>query len=145
MVVPVHTFETGIAMPLGDELFMILSNILCIFDPEKAEVEKQKNLGIMGMVFEAYPYEDDFILYGEMEIYRVDKELDVKWTFLARDIFVRLEGSEPAFQMKADRICLYDFCDNYYEIDYEGRLLTDIPAGNDTSANAGRELNELIK
>lgn len=58
-----------------------------------------------------------------MEIYRIDSNLNVVWQFSARDIFVRYQVEEPAFIMKKDRICLFDFLDNYYEIDYDGKLL----------------------
>ena len=67
----------------------------------------------------------DFILYGEVEIYRVTPDLSIKWSFSGKDIFVRYHNNEPepAFKMKKDRICLYDFGDNYYEINYDGILL----------------------
>ncbi|MDE5737188.1 MAG: hypothetical protein K2H93_02355, partial [Oscillospiraceae bacterium] len=67
------------------------------------------------------------ILYGEYIIYRIAKDLSIKWEFSGRDIFVRYEGNAPAFIMKKDRICLYDFEDNYYEIDYNGKLILDKP------------------
>ena len=38
---------------------------------------------------------------------------------------MRYMGEEPAFEMKSDRICLYDFEDNYYEIDYDGNVIKD--------------------
>lgn len=34
-------------------------------------------------------------------------------------------GKSLAFEMKSDRICLYDFEDNYYEIDYDGNVIKD--------------------
>ena len=74
----------------------------------------------------AFAYEKEFILYGEVEIYRVDKNLNVLWEFSGKDVYVKKSGGEPAFQMKDDRICLYDFSDNYYEIDYEGNILMEI-------------------
>lgn len=49
----------------------------------------------------------------------------MRWSFSGRDIFVRYMGEEPAFEMKSDRICLYDFEDNYYEIDYDGNVIKD--------------------
>ncbi|MDE7205768.1 MAG: hypothetical protein K2N90_01155 [Lachnospiraceae bacterium] len=38
---------------------------------------------------------------------------------------MRYMGEEPAFEMKRDRICLYDFEDNDYEIDYDGNVIKD--------------------
>ena len=51
------------------------------------------------------------------------KIAEVVWDFGARDIFVRYHGKEPAFEMLPDRIRLYDFSDNYYEIDYDGKVI----------------------
>lgn len=74
-------------------------------------------------LFDAYVYEDDFIIHGELDIFRVTRNLDIIWSFGARDIFVRCGSNEPAFVMKEDRICLYDFLGYYYEIDYDGNKL----------------------
>ena len=38
------------------------------------------------------------------------------------DIFVSITDKTP-FEIKSDRICLYDFEDNYYEIDFNGKEL----------------------
>ncbi|MDE6707788.1 MAG: hypothetical protein K2K06_07115, partial [Oscillospiraceae bacterium] len=110
-------------------LFMIFnSNVLCIFNPETLAIEKQVKIKSMGDMFAVYGLEEDYILYGEFIIYRIAKDLSIKWEFSGRDIFVRYHGNEPAFFMKKDRICLYDFEDNYYEIDYNGKLIIDKPA-----------------
>lgn len=34
------------------------------------------------VMFAAYTYQEDFILYGEVEIYRVSRDLLIKWIFL---------------------------------------------------------------
>ena len=39
------------------------------------------------------------------------------------DIFVSITN-KTAFEIKTDRICLYDFYDNYYEIDFDGNMIT---------------------
>ncbi len=74
-------------------------------------------------LFAAYPYEDDLILYGELHIFRVTRNLDIVWSYFGADIFVLCNSNEPAFEMKEDRICMYDFLGNYYEIDYDGNEL----------------------
>lgn len=115
-----------IALPIGDErLLLMLDTTLCVFNLDTAIVEKTKDIDSMGSMIAAYPYMDGFILHGEMTIYRVDSDLDIQWEFSGRDIFVRQDSDIPAFQMQEDRICLYDFWDNYYEIDYAGKLICD--------------------
>ena len=75
-----------------------------------------------GPIFAAYEYEGDYILYGEVDIYRVDKDLNEKWRFFGEDIFITGSGEE-GFLMKEDRICLWDFMGKYYELDYNGNEL----------------------
>lgn len=123
LIAPYHTSVDACAVVSADGLFLMLDKTVCIFDIETLEITKTNELDSLGTMFEVHPYDDDFILYGEMEIYRIDSDLNVVWQFSARDIFVRYQGVEHAFLMKKDRICLYDFLDNYYEIDYDGKLI----------------------
>lgn len=107
-------------------LFLMFDNLLCLFDPRTMTIIRQIEIpSITGTMFASYPYKDDFILYGEVEIYRVTQDLTIRWSFSGKDIFVRYHNNEhePAFKMKEDRICLYDFQDNYYEINYDGILI----------------------
>lgn len=124
MVVPYYTPIDSFVAPHRDGLFMMLNDVLCVFSPDNASVTKQVRINPMGTMFEVHRLENDYILYGEMEIYRISQELIVKWFFSGKDIFVRYQGNEPAFLMKQDRICLYDFEDNYYEINFEGTLIS---------------------
>ncbi len=124
MVVPYFTPLESFVAPHRDGLFMMLNDVLCIFSPETATVTKQTRINPLGSMFEVYQLDNDYILYGELEIYRITEDLTVKWIFSGRDIFVRYKGIEPAFLLKQDRICLYDFDDNYYEISFEGKLIT---------------------
>lgn len=121
MVVPYYTPLTSFLAPHKCGLFMMLNDILCVFAPEDLSIIKQAQIDSIGTMFEVHPLGDDYILYGEVVIYRIDPDLNVKWEFSGRDIFVKTQGNDPAFILKDDRICLYDFEDNYYEIDLEGR------------------------
>ncbi len=117
-----HTPHYDFAFIIGDELFLFLNDLACVLDLNTADVVRKANIGTLGVLFAAYRYQDDFILYGEMEIMRIAQDLNVKWTFSGKDIFVRYQGEEPAFEMCEDRIRLYDFLDNFYEVDYDGNL-----------------------
>ncbi len=123
MVVPYYTPVDSFVAPHQDGLLMMLNDVLCVFEIETASIIKKTQLDPLGTMFEVHQLDDDYILYGEIEIYRITKDLTVKWVFSGRDIFVRRVGNEPAFVIKEDRICLYDFEDNYYEIDFEGKDL----------------------
>lgn len=116
----------------ADGVFMMLNDVLAVFSPKKLDFIRTESIDPFGVMMEVHPFEDDYILYGETEIYRIGSDLKVKWQFSGRDIFIRYQGEEPAFLMKSDRICLIDFLDNYYEIDYDGKLLTDRPFYNES-------------
>ena len=108
-----------------NSLYLFLNDTVCVFDVQTGEIKNKKSIGMMGTLFSVYRYQRDFILYCEMDIIRMTPNLDVAWDFGARDIFVRYHGEEPAFEMMPDRIRLYDFSDNYYEIDYDGCVIRD--------------------
>ena len=62
------------------------------------------------------------IIHGEMEITMLDNEFNKMWSFMGKDIFASVSGKEP-FEICKDRIKLYDFEDNYYEIDFCGKCI----------------------
>lgn len=64
----------------------------------------------------------DWLLFGELELTMLDADFQKKWSFMGNDIFASTTR-ENVFVLKADAICLYDFLDNYYELDYNGHLL----------------------
>ena len=76
-------------------------------------------LNTMTPNFEIHKVSTEFLIYGETDITMLNDKLETQWSFSGRDIFVSVSGKTP-FEIKADRICLYDFEDNYYEIDFEG-------------------------
>lgn len=118
-----HTQLNSVAALHKDGLFMMLNEVLCIFNPDTLSIDKQIEINPIGTMFEVHPFGEDYILYGELEIYRISSGLNVEWEFSGRDIFVKYAGDEPAFIMEEDKICLYDFQDNYYEIDYDGKVI----------------------
>lgn len=106
-----------------NSLFLFLNDTVCEYDIQTEEMINKKSMDLTGTLFSVYRYKQDFIMYCEMDIIRMTRDLDVVWDFGARDIFVRYQGEEPAFEMMQDRIRLYDFSDNYYEIDYDGKVI----------------------
>ncbi|MBD5082548.1 MAG: hypothetical protein HDT44_12400 [Ruminococcaceae bacterium] len=74
-----------------------------------------------------YKVPKGYILYGEIDIVGLSNDFKRKWTFSGRDIWASVTGKNP-FEICEDRIRLYDFCDNYYEIDFDGKIIRDISA-----------------
>ena len=120
-----YTPHSDFAFIDDERIFLFLNDVAVIFNLQTCEVDKKVCLSISGTLFSVYTYQDDFILYCEMDIIRMNRNLDVLWDCSARDIFVRFHGDEPAFEMDIDRIKLYDFSDYYYEIDYDGKIIRD--------------------
>lgn len=128
MISPYYTPVESFVAPHQDGLFLMLNDTLCVFDLQKLEIIRKRIINPVGTMFEVYLYKEDYILYGELEIYRISSDLNMKWEFSGRDIFVRQQVDNPAFEMKENKICLYDFYDNYYEIDYNGKIIVDKPS-----------------
>ncbi|QKJ29622.1 hypothetical protein HQ865_07605 [Mucilaginibacter mali] len=69
--------------------------------------------------FAIYPFKNDMLVHGELEISRIDFNGNIKWQFGARDIFATPDG-ESSFEIMDDRIYLKDFEHNIYILDENG-------------------------
>lgn len=110
---------------LDDNILTILQDDIVIqMDMASCCVIKYKKIDTFSNLWHIYQFNDAFIVHGEIEIIRLNKYLEVVWSFSGSDIFVTIDIPHEAFQMCDDRIKLYDFNGNYYEINYEGELVT---------------------
>ena len=66
--------------------------------------------------------ENRFIVYGEQYIRMLDNNLNEIWSFCGKDIFVSVSNKNP-FQISDNMIKLYDYKDNYYELDFDGNQI----------------------
>ncbi len=98
---------------LQDETFLQIDVI-------KGAIISTKPTDMFGSVFSLNKFGDDYIVHGEIEIARYDSDFNKIWSFSGRDIFTSITG-KTAFEMSETSIKLYDFQDNYYEIDYNGK------------------------
>lgn len=74
--------------------------------------------------FQIFKQQDDYILHGELQVTRLDKDGNKKWEFGGADIFVSIDNEE-AFKIESDGILLTDFAKTKYKIDFDGKLLWD--------------------
>lgn len=116
LIVPYHTNTDHCGLPAGDRVFLMLDDRLCLFDPETLNMDKLVKIDPIAPLSVPCSYGQDFILYGELDVFRIGRDLSVRWRFSGKDIFV-------SFEMKDDRICLYDLEGGYYEISYDGKLI----------------------
>jgi len=72
--------------------------------------------------FGIYKFEGDFITHGELQINRIDKNGNTKWTFGARDIFVNPDG-KTAFKIIKNKIELIDWQGYKYVLNADGKIL----------------------
>jgi len=111
---------------IADDVVIIISGneIYCLEIPSliliwHKEFDRAVNFAI-------YKLEEDFIIYGEIGIFRITKDGEIVWSFWGRDIWVNLEGKNP-FSIENDKIRLFDFESNEYVLDFNGNLIEDNP------------------
>lgn len=77
-------------------------------------------------IFSFYKLEDDLIIHGELEIFRITKEGEIVWRFGGRDIWFNVEG-KPEITIEKNTIRLFDFVSNEYVLDFDGNQIEDNP------------------
>lgn len=112
---------TGDIAVLEDALLTVLQDERFLqIDVIEERIIKTKPTDTFGSVFSLNKFEDDYIVHGETEIVRYNSDLNKLWSFSGKDIFASVTD-KTAFEMTESSIKLYDFEDNYYEIDYNGK------------------------
>ena len=109
----IAVLEGTVLTVLQDETFLQIDVI-------EGRIIATKPTDMFGSVFSLNKFGDDYIVHGEIEIARYDSDFNKRWSFSGKDIFASVTG-RPAFEMTENSIKLYDFQDNYYEIDYNGK------------------------
>ncbi|MGN6195819.1 MAG: hypothetical protein ACTHOB_12835 [Ginsengibacter sp.] len=85
---------------------------------------KWKTQADQATCFEIFKQQDDYIVHGELQVTKLDKDGSKKWEFGGADIFVSIDEEEP-FIIESDGILLTDFYKTKYKIDFNGKLLWD--------------------
>lgn len=112
---------------LDDEVLTVVQdNRVVRLDLQNRTVTATYDTDLYGCAFGLYSIPDGYFIHGELEVARYDKDFNKKWVFSGRDIFVSPHDKQ-AFRLLEDHVCLYDFEDNYYEVDYNGNQLLYLP------------------
>ena len=117
-----------------DQLTVLCFQGLIQVDIASREVVFYRELSILGGTMAIYPCPegiDGYVVWGETEIVKLNRNFEVEWTKSGADIFVSLT-EKPAFQMTKERIVLNDVLGNHYELDYRGNILLFRPGTSDT-------------
>ncbi len=132
-----NSCDTNCAVLDGTELTVLQGWDVFRFDLETGRIVKHGSVDSLGTNFAIFALNGGFLVYGEIDITMLDRELEPVWSFSGQDIFVSKSG-KTAFEIKEDRICLYDFLDYYYEIDFDGRLIAEVKSRADSKAEGSR-------
>ncbi|MDE6594342.1 MAG: hypothetical protein K2K57_14920 [Oscillospiraceae bacterium] len=112
------TYESC-AVLRDNDLVILSQNYLLSLDLQKGEIAAVQKLDIFESTFNIYPYKEDFIIYGELDIARVDKNFNMLWNVGGADIFVTRDGTLP-FEMNGNGITARDWLGNVYNIGFDG-------------------------
>lgn len=117
-----YSYDADCAI-LDNEILTILQNNaiiqIKIYD---GSLMFYKVFDCFGCNYAIYKVGSDYIIYGEIEIIMLDSKFNKKWTFSGRDIFVSM-SKKKSFELCENSIKLYDFEDNFYEVDFDGKQI----------------------
>ena len=105
----------------NDQLVICCCNtIFCLSLPD-LEL-KWKNNADQATCFQIFKHQSEYIIHGEMQVVKLDKDGEVKWIFGGSDIFVSIDN-EDEFKIVNDGILLTDFAKTKYKIDFNGKSI----------------------
>ncbi len=117
-----YVSDSDCAILDNDVLTVLQDQAITQISITNGSVIRHIKLDCFGCNFAIYKVEEGYIIYGEIEITMLDLNFVKKWAFSGKDIFASVSGKLP-FEIKEKSICLHDFENNYYEIDFDGNLI----------------------
>ncbi|PCI35093.1 MAG: hypothetical protein COB60_04285 [Flavobacteriaceae bacterium] len=85
---------------------------------------KWKTQADQATCFQIFKQQSDYIIHGELQVTKLDRDGNKKWEFGGADIFVSIDN-EDEFKIDSDGILLTDFAKTKYKIDFDGKLIWD--------------------
>ena len=113
-----YSLDSNCAVLEDDILTILQDDTITQIKITDASLVRHIALDCFGCNFAIYKVKKGYIIYGEIEITMLDFNFEKQWSFSGKDIFASISGKEP-FKILENSICLYDFEDNYYEIDFD--------------------------
>lgn len=71
--------------------------------------------------FQIFKQNDDYLVHGETQVTKLNKNGKIIWQFEGDDIFVSLD--DESFRIENDSILLMDFSNRKYKIDFDGKII----------------------
>ena len=122
-------YEEHCAVLEDTVLTVLQNNMLVQIDLNAYRVVRYKPIEEFGGNFELHLTPVGYLVYGESVVATYDSELNQIWRFSGKDIFAPVRD-KTTFTIENDSIKLYDFEDNFYELDFNGKLITEIKAAD---------------
>jgi hypothetical protein len=107
----------------NDQLLICCCDTIFCFTLPDLEL-KWKTQADQATCFQIFRQQDDYIIHGELQVTKLDKDGNKKWEFGGADIFVSIDNEEE-FKIENDGILLTDFAKTKYKIDFDGKLIWD--------------------
>ena len=128
LIVDPLTSGQGCAILEGNILTVLQNDRITQIDLGTVQMIANHELDIFGTTFSIHRLLDGYLIYGEIEIIRLDDAFQAVWKFSGKDIFVSVTGKQ-SFELTDETIKLYDFEDNFYELDYNGNVIREVLRG----------------
>jgi len=105
----------------NNRLLVCCSNsIFCLSIPDLALLWRRQ--ADEATCFEIFKYQDSYIIHGELNISRLNKNGEVLWQQSGADIFTTLEGKDD-FKLTEHYILATDWKYRNYKFDYDGNVV----------------------
>lgn len=122
LVGPYYSYDSDCAILEDDILTILQDDMITRIKITNGTIVRHVLLDCFGCNFAIYKINKGYIIHGEIEIIMLNSDLEKQWSFSGRDIFVSISNRDP-ITIRENSICLYDFEDNYYEIDFNGKQI----------------------
>lgn len=117
-----YSYDYDCAVLDGKVLTIMQNNTISQIRVDDGALILHKEFECFGCTFGLYRVANGYVIYGEIEIIMLDLDFNKMWEFSGRDIFVS-QTRDDVFVLGEHSIKLYDWENNYYEIDYMGKLI----------------------
>lgn len=118
-----YSYDTNCAILNNEILTVMQDNTIVQINIVNRTLVKALTFECMGCNSGIYELNDGYIIHGEIEIQKLDKEFNEVWSFWGKDIFENVSGKN-SFEICDNSIKLYDFLGNYYEVDFDGNQIS---------------------
>ena len=122
LVGDIYIFDYNCAVLEENRLIVLMDRNITVIDLERMAIVNNKSINSTGCNLAIFKIDYGYVIYGEVEIIKLDELLNEEWVFSGKDIFVTKDGDIP-FTIENNKIKLHDWNNTYYELDMNGNLI----------------------